>query len=284
MAVFLVVLLPLGGAAARAADLLVYSGASTISLSILYQGALKGFESRTGHRFDSVDTTSGTLRGMAMLAEGKVTVAGIGRDLTPEEIAHGLEQHLIGYDAIALWVNRSNPSYRLSRARIKGILTGKIRNWKEVDGIDRAIFLILEPLTDGRASTDALQKPVLDNLPFGAPDATMANHRDQLLEVSRNPGAICCGSLGLLSTVSPAIKEQIQLVAIDGIFPDLTSIAARTYPAVRPLNLVTLGPSTGKVKAFIDYMLSPEGQAIVARNFVPAAPPAPAKAKTGKHP
>jgi phosphate transport system substrate-binding protein len=285
MAVFLLVaLLPPGGAAAQGADLLTYAGASTISLSILYGGAAKEFEQKTGIHFDAIDTTSGSGRGMEKLVKGGVSLAGVGRELTPQERSQGLVEHLIGYDALAVWVNRDNPAGKLTRAQIKGILSGKIRNWKEVGGDDRAVFLILEPLTDGRASTDCMQKSLLDSVPFGPPDATMENHRDQIMEVSRNPGAICCGSQGLQSTLSPAIKEQIKMVAIDGLFPDAKGISSRTYPAVRPLNLVTVGPGAGKVKAFIDYILSPEGQTIVGRNFVPAVLPPPSGAKGGRQP
>jgi phosphate transport system substrate-binding protein len=43
-----------------------------------------------------------------------------------------------------------------------------------------------------------------------------------------------------------------------------------SYPLKRPLILVTKGAPTGNVKAFLEFMLSPEAQAIVAKNFVPA--------------
>jgi phosphate transport system substrate-binding protein len=43
-----------------------------------------------------------------------------------------------------------------------------------------------------------------------------------------------------------------------------------SYPLKRPLILVTKDPPAGDVKAFLDFMLTPEAQAIVARKFVAA--------------
>jgi phosphate transport system substrate-binding protein len=41
------------------------------------------------------------------------------------------------------------------------------------------------------------------------------------------------------------------------------------YLFQRPLVLVSKLPNEGVVKQFLDFMLSPEGQAIVAKKFVP---------------
>jgi ABC-type phosphate transport system substrate-binding protein len=42
------------------------------------------------------------------------------------------------------------------------------------------------------------------------------------------------------------------------------------YPLQRPLVLVSKQANEGVVKQFLDFMLSPEAQEIVARKFVPA--------------
>jgi len=258
------------------ADAILYTGASTISLSILYQGAIKGFEEKTGLRFDSVDTLSGTGKGLEKLLQGKATLCGAGRDLHPEEKSRGLVQTTIGYDALAFWVHEGNPVRNLSRANLKGILTGKVRSWKEVGGHDLAITLLLEPSGQGRASLELLQKGPMDNLPFSDNARIIDNHRAQILEVSRDPAAICVASQGLSSTFSSTVLAKVRKVAIDGTLPEAKAILSRKYPVSRPLALVTLGPPTGKVKEFVEYILSPDGQAIVEKNFVPALATRPA--------
>jgi phosphate transport system substrate-binding protein len=265
---FVLMLLPAPGLGAEGDDSLSYSGASTISISILYEGAIKGFKQKTGFDFDSVDTLSGTGKGLAKLLEGKVTLCGSGRQLTGREKEAGLVGHVIAYDALALWVSRDNPVRNLSRDQAKGIFTGRILNWKQVGGPDRAIVLILEPAGEGRASMEILQATLLDNLPVIEPTRVIASHRDQIMEVSRNPDAICVASQGLQSSFGEAIASRVRFLPIDGVAPDRKSIAAHTYPLYRPLLLATRGAPSGKVKAFIDFMLSPEGQGVVARNFV----------------
>jgi phosphate transport system substrate-binding protein len=41
------------------------------------------------------------------------------------------------------------------------------------------------------------------------------------------------------------------------------------YPIVRPLYLLTRGEPRGNVKDFIDFCLGPDGQKIVAEEFIP---------------
>ena len=44
--------------------------------------------------------------------------------------------------------------------------------------------------------------------------------------------------------------------------PTLETVEAGTYPLSRHLYFYTVGPPTGEAKAFIDWVLSPEGQKI----------------------
>jgi phosphate transport system substrate-binding protein len=49
-------------------------------------------------------------------------------------------------------------------------------------------------------------------------------------------------------------------------------VAAGTYPLGRTLNVLTKGPATGNAKMFIDFLLSPEGQKVVAElDYIPVA-------------
>jgi phosphate transport system substrate-binding protein len=41
------------------------------------------------------------------------------------------------------------------------------------------------------------------------------------------------------------------------------------YPLSRPLVLATRGVPEGSLRAFLDFVMSPPGQALVARTFVP---------------
>ena len=65
------------------------------------------------------------------------------------------------------------------------------------------------------------------------------------------------------NTTTPAVR-------INGIYPDIRTVKDNTYPLSRALFMYTKGPATGAAKIFIDFVLSPPGQQIVAQEeFVP---------------
>ena len=57
----------------------------------------------------------------------------------------------------------------------------------------------------------------------------------------------------------------------------MENVANATYPLMRPLNLVTKGAPAGHAKEFVEFLLSPEGQASLQKeDFVPVkSAPAP---------
>jgi phosphate transport system substrate-binding protein len=250
-------------------ETLEYAGSTTIGMGILYAGGLKAFTARTGLTFRSIDTISGSSIGLAKLLAGEVNVAGAGRALTPEEKSRGLVEHRIAYDALALWVNRDNPVSRLTREQAKGIFTGGITNWKEAGGRDAPVALVLAPLEKSMATMEVLQKVLLDNRPFGAPAVTAEYAREQVVAVSQNPNAICAASYGFAPTFNQSLRDKVKMIELDGVLPASANILNGSYLISRPLILATRGIPAGKVKTFIDFMLSTEGQGIVGRNFVP---------------
>ena len=68
-------------------------------------------------------------------------------------------------------------------------------------------------------------------------------------------------SIGFLSF--GYIDSSVKALSIDGVAGTVTNALIGSYPIVRPLLLLTKGQPTGEVKAFLDYCLGPDGQAIV---------------------
>jgi phosphate transport system substrate-binding protein len=261
MALF-VVAPPAGGVE----DTLSYSGSSTIGVGIMQAGAVKVFEARTGLKFASVETI-GSSKGVKALIEGKVTVAGASRALTSEEKSAKVIGHVIGYDAIAVFVHADNPVKSLSKEQLKGIFTGKITRWKEVGGQDAPIYPNAEML--GHATVQVFRELALDDEPYVKGLKEFDQPLDQIVEVAYDARGICTVSQGLLALVSPDLRKKVKPILIDGVEPTERNIRSRLYLLSRPLVLGTIGLPKGDVKKFIDFMLSREGQQIVARNFVP---------------
>lgn len=253
---------------AIAGDELSYSGSSTIGMSVLDAGAVKAFEQKTGIKFTSIEQP-GSGKGIQALLDGKVTLAGASRTLKPEEKAKKLLGTAIGYDAIAVFVHKNNPVKNLTKDQVKGIFTGKIKNWKEVGGKDAPIKPNTEIAGEKRATMLAFQEMAMDNAAYGTGFKEIDFPRDQIVDVAKNENAICGVSFGLLAAVSGDLRGNVKAVTVNGIAPSDANIRSGAYLISRPLLLVTMGLPKGDVKKFIDFMLSPDGQKVVATNFVP---------------
>ncbi len=255
---------------ARDQDELTYSGSSTLALNVLFDGALHAFEAKTGLRFNRLDLSTSGPQGTQDVGEGKATVGGTGRPLKPEEKAQGLVEHLIGNDSIALWVHRGNPVQNLTRQQAKDILTGKTRNWKEVGGQDLPIVLMLAPPGTRTGPRDLAALILLGKEPYRQDARSVVLPQEQVQEVGREQGGICLTGGALKPLLEPALQEKVKTLSLDGFPPTLENVRQGSYPLVAGVYLVTKGEPAGKVKAFVDFMLSPEGQSFVAKSFVPA--------------
>ena len=249
------------------AEQLTYCGSSTIGTGILNAGAVAAFEKKTGKKFKSVEIP-GSGKGIKALIEGKVELAGASRPLKDEEKKEKLAAVTIGYDAIAVFVHKSNPVKNLTKEQLKGIFTGKITNWKEVGGKNAPIVPNTEMLDGKRATLEMFQEHVMDGAPY-AKFKQVDLPRDQIVELAKEENGICGVSLGLLATLGSDMRAKVKAVPVKGVEPTEKNVQSGAYLISRPLLLVTKGIAKGDAKEFITFMLSPEGQALVGKNFVP---------------
>ena len=222
---------------------------------------------KSGKKFTSVEIP-GSGKGIQALIEGKVTLGGASRPLKAEEKKAGLSATTIGYDAIAVFVHKSNPVKNLTKEQLKGIFTGKIKNWKEVGGKNAPIVPNTEIIAGKRATIEMFQEHVMDGAQYGK-FKEVDLPRDQIVELTKQENGICSVSLGLLASLSKEEKAKVKAISVAGSEPSEKNVQSGAYIISRPLLLVTKGLAKGDVKEFISFILSAEGQSIVAKNFVP---------------
>lgn len=75
------------------------------------------------------------------------------------------------------------------------------------------------------------------------------------------------GAIGIVD-ISLVDAGRVKVVKFEGLLPEKINIKSGRYKMVIPINLVTKGEARGILKEFIDFMLSPEGQAIVEKRFI----------------
>jgi phosphate transport system substrate-binding protein len=180
-------------------------------------------------------------------------------DLPPD--ASVLEAYVAARDGIAVVVNPANPVSDLSMSKIRDIYRGAIWNWKELGGPDAPITVVSRESGSGTRSSF---ESILGKFDLNV-DAIIQDSNGTVREtVANDERAIGYISFGLVS-------RKIKALTVDGVACEKALIVEGKYRLVRPIYLLTLGESSGYVKAFIDFVLGPEGQAsIEADGLIPA--------------
>ena len=236
---------------------------------------------QSGHSDVRISVTGGgSGTGIAALINGTVDIANASRKIKEEELteakSNGVDpiEFVIARDAIAVIVNPENPVDKLTLQQISDIYSGKFANWKEVGGEDRPIVRLSRETNSG-THVYFLEKV----LRFGDKENKTLFSMDTLLlpssegiisEVRQNPNAIGYDGLGY-------VPKDLKVVAIakeaDGayVLPSIATVNDKSYAIARDLYMYTNGQPKGAVKDYLEWIISPEAQTIVAElGFVPA--------------
>lgn len=95
------------------------------------------------------------------------------------------------------------------------------------------------------------------------PDAVELNNTEAILTgVAGDTYSIGYVSLG-------SLNETVKALKIGGVEATADNVKNGSYEVARPFNIATKGEPTGLTKDFIDFILSKEGQAVVAGDYIP---------------
>ena len=223
-------------------------------------------------------TGGGSGTGIAALIGHSCDIAACSRAMTEREIAQARAkqvepvEHTVALDGIAVVVHPSNPVTQLTLEQLRAIFTGDITNWRQVGGLNQPIVLLSREVNSG---THVFFKEHVLRAGQGhaqaefAPGALLLPSSQAVAdEVAQNPQAIGYYGLGYVSA-----KQRVIAVAHDApgpfIEPTPATVRQRQYPIARPLLLDTNGQPSGAVQQFMEFVISPNGQAIVAeQDFV----------------
>jgi phosphate transport system substrate-binding protein len=224
-------------------------------------------------------TGGGSGTGIAALINGTVDIANASRSIKPEEAeeakANGIEaiEFTVARDAIAIIVHPRNPVNQLTLQQISDIYSGKINNWREVGGDNRPIVRLSRETNSG--THVYFLEAVLrrgrkeDKTLFSTDTLLLPSSEGITAEVRDNPNAIGYDGLGY---VIPEVKVVAVARDVGGPFvlPSAESVNDNSYPIARDLYMYTAGQPSEIIKAYLDWILTPEAQQIVkALGFVP---------------
>jgi phosphate transport system substrate-binding protein len=166
-------------------------------------------------------------------------------------------------DGVTIVVNRTNPVTTLSIDQLREIFTGKIRNWRELEGFDGEILPFARAAGSGTASL--FGERTLGEEEYGASVQRLATNEAIVAEVAARAGAIGYAGLGALRVGGERVRAVALTAGTSPVAATPDTIIAGSYPLSRKLYLATAGPPLGTAKAFIDFCLSPNGQALFQR-------------------
>ena len=224
-------------------------------------------------------TGGGSGTGLAALINGTCDMAMSSREIKFQEIEQAKKEGVapkelkVALDGLAVVVNPKNPVSKLTIDQLAGVFTGKIKNWKEVGGTDTKILLLSREVNSGTHvyfKEHVLQKGDPKVKEEFSPEALLLSSSQATAdEGKQNPDAIGYYGMGYIGKDQKAIAVA-QDTGSPYVAPTVESVSNGTYPISRPLFLYTNGKPQGAVKRFADYVLSPEGQAVVLKaDFVP---------------
>ena len=221
---------------------------------------------------------SGT--GIAAMINGTVDIANASRSMKEKEMklakekGHSPVEHVVGYDALAVFIHNDNPIKSMSLAQLKDIYgrDPKVKKWSEmgitVPGCKDEIVVVSRQNNSGTYAY--FQKTVLGKGgKYRQGTLDMHGSKDVADLVEKTPCAI--GYSGLAYATD---HLKMVCIATDGadacVSPTVATASDRSYPIARPLFMYTDGEPEGAIKEYMDWIMSDVGQCIlVNKGYAP---------------
>jgi phosphate transport system substrate-binding protein len=227
----------------------------------------KAFTAKSGVTVD-IGGGLGTKARFEALTGGKIDIAMASHGLNIAQVSGmGLNVHRVAMTPVVFAVHQSVSIEGLGDAQVCAIYEGRARNWKEFGGPDLAVAALTRPdsevdaevVRDGIACLKGVKMP--DNIKVMPRAGDMAKAL-----------ADTAGGIGMTSaTVAEQSQGKIKMLALNGIVPSESNVVSGRYRLTRDAFLVTRNAPSADAKAFIDFVRSGEGAAVIRANGAIAA-------------
>jgi phosphate transport system substrate-binding protein len=231
-------------------------------------------------------TGGGSGTGIAALLNGTTEIANASREMKSSEIddakSKGINpfQYEVALDGIAVIVHPDNKVDNLTIKQISDIFSGKITNWNQLGGANKPITLY------GRENSSGTYEFFKEHV-LGKVDGKQVDYSPstQVLQgtaalgeaVARDIKGIGYGGVGYFAERNDVkilhVKKDENSTAYSPAENNKVNydlIWSGDYSISRYLYCYTNGKTTGKLKDFMDYIISPEGQNIVkSMEYIP---------------
>lgn len=223
--------------------------------------------------------------GIAALINRTADIANSSRHLEPEEeekaaksIGHSPTQFIVGYDGLAIYVHRDNPLTEISVEELAQIYGehGKIDSWSElgvshIPGAKNDTIIRISRQNNSGTYAYFRDTVVGKKSDFKLGSLDMNGSKDVVEQVGKTPGSLGYSGLGYATKAVKVLKVSRKKGG-PSVMPSNATVGDKTYPISRPMFMYTPGVPPERVKKYIDWVLSAEGQEIVRlTGYVPLA-------------
>jgi len=212
----------------------------------------------------------GSGQGVKAVQEDLVDFGALSRELKDEEKEYVKAEYIIAKDGIAIVVNKDVDVDDLSKDQLKAIFTGEITNWSDVGGASAKIEVVARE--EGSGTRDAFNE--LTGVLGKDADGNNVDNTTESALIQGSTGAIVStvaateNSIGYVSLGSH--KDTVKALKVEGVAPSNSTVLDGTYKISRPFIYITGRDLSGAAQAFIDFVMSAEGQSIVeSSGFIP---------------
>jgi len=226
------------------------------------------------------------IEGLQMIKDLKTCLFITSRGLLPSEIAYlktkrQLPQVFpIGYDGLALIVNRANQDTCITVADVKRVLSGQAKDWADVvPGSKRGN---IEVVFDNQSSATLhyVVDSILGGKPINSTNIVAAKTSKEVINyVDHTPNAIgVIGSNWLndhRDSTNTTFKKNINVMSVsvkdkatpmNSWKPYQAYMLDGRYPFVRTLYAIVVDPQKGLPNSFANYIAGPTGQLIIFKS------------------
>jgi phosphate transport system substrate-binding protein len=257
--------------AAAAAFLIMTPAAAQTMLKIdgstgampLVAALAKAYASKTPSATFDIGNGLGTKARIEALNAGSIDIAVASHGLKIGELGkQGMVVHEIARTAVVFGVNSSVPVSNLTQAQVCTIYSGASTNWKDAAGPDLAIAARTRP--DSEVDAEVVRDGIACLKALKMPDTVKVMQRggDMAKELTATAGAVGMTT----TTVAEQSGGKVKALALDGVAPSEANVAAGTYRLVREVFLVLKETASPAAKAFVAFVKSAEGEAIIRAN------------------
>lgn len=212
-----------------------------------------------------VPDSVGSSGGIKKVLDGKSRLARIARPLTEQEISLDLHAVLFARSPVVFVVHPSVASVdNLSYAQVVAIYSGEIKNWQQLGGEDKTLYVVNRE--GGDSSRVVLERNIpgfkaIKN-PAGKTFYTTPEAKEALIKYSDTIGYLPRAMLQ---------GTNLRVLSLEYVAPTLNAVASGAYPLSVPLALVWKGTPTGNVQKFLDFLSEPDAKKIISE-FAVAVP------------